>query len=200
MEVGGVLCLMLRIGFVGETGWEIHFPAEYGEYLWNLIIESGRDKGIQAFGVETQRILRLEKKHIIVSVDTDATSNPIESDLAWVVKLDKEDFIGKTAILRTQARGMREKLIGFVVQDAVVPEDGAAIVQNGKPIGRVTSVRFSPVKGKAVGLAWLPANLTNDGQEIFIHVNGHNGHNGQLAKAQIVPDPFYDPEGKRLRM
>ena len=192
-EVGGAPCLMLRIGFVGETGWEIHFPAEYGEYLWDVFLEEGKEFGIQPFGVEAQRILRLEKKHIIVGVDTDATSNPLAADMAWVAKLDKEDFIGKAAILRIQARGLGEKLVGFVMKDSVVPDDGAAIVSSGKPVGRVTSVRFSPVNSKAVGLAWVPAELAGVGHEVHLHVDG------RMVKAEIVPAPFYDPEGKRLR-
>ena len=101
-EVAGVPCLLLRIGFVGETGWEIHFPAEYGEYLWETLMEAGREHGLRPFGVETQRVLRLEKRHVIVGVDTDATSNPLGADMAWVARLDKEDFIGKAALLRAQ--------------------------------------------------------------------------------------------------
>ena len=192
-EVGGVPSLLLRIGFVGEMGWEIHFPAEYGEYLWDAIMEVGKEFGIVPFGVEAQRILRLEKRHIIVGVDTDATSNPISADMFWAAKMDKEDFIGRAAILRIQKYGIREKSVGFVMQDDVVPEDGNAIGLNGKPVGRVTSVRFSPFQGKAVGLAWVPPELSGDGQEIQIHVDG------QVANAQITSNIFYDPEGKRLR-
>ena len=193
-EVGGVPCLMLRIGFVGETGWEIHYPAEYGDYLWDALMEAGEDFGIRPFGVEAQRLLRLEKRHFIAGVDTDATSNPLESDMAWVAKLDKEDFIGKAAILRLQERGMRERLIGFAMEDRVVPEDGAAIVAGGRPVGRVTSVRFSPANGVAVGLAWVPDNMADDGEEIQVQVRG------RPAKARIKSNAFYDSDGKRLRM
>jgi sarcosine oxidase subunit alpha len=193
-EVGGVPCLMLRIGFVGEAGWEIHFPSEYGEYLWDVLMKAGAGLGIRPFGIEAQRLLRLEKRHPIVGVDTDATSNPFEADMAWVAKLDKDDFIGKAAILRVKERGMREKLVGFVMQDTAVPDDGAAIVVNGKPIGRVTSVRFSPASGRAVGMAWVPAEAAKDGQEIQVHARG------RLAKARVVSEVFYDAKGERLRM
>jgi sarcosine oxidase subunit alpha len=185
---------MLRIGFVGETGWEIHFPSEYGEHLWDVLMKAGAGLGIRPFGIEAQRLLRLEKRHPIVGVDTDSTSNPLEADMAWVAKLDKDDFIGKAAILRVKERGMREKLVGFVIQDTTVPEDGAAIVINGKPAGRVTSVRFSPASGRAVGMAWVPAEVANGGQEIQVHING------RLAKAIVVQEAFYDAKGERLRM
>ncbi|MAG36839.1 MAG: aminomethyltransferase, partial [Dehalococcoidia bacterium] len=192
-EVAGVPSIMLRIGFVGETGWEIHFPAEYGEYLWDAILDAGEEFDIRPFGVETQRVLRLEKKHLIVGVDTDATSNVLEADMAWVAKLDKEDFIGKAATLQAQNRDMRERLVGFEMRDEAVPEDGTAIVRNGRPVGRVTSSRYSPVNGRAVGLAWVSQDMAADGQALAMPVNG------RLARAQIVANPFYDPAGKKLR-
>ena len=158
-DVAGVPSIMLRIGFVGETGWELHFPAEYGEHLWDAILDAGREFDIRPFGVETQRVLRLEKRHLIVGVDTDATSNVLEADMAWVAKLDKDDFIGKAATLQAQQRAPREQLVGFEMRDDVVPEDGTALVLDGRPVGRVTSARYSPVNGKAVGLAWVSQGL-----------------------------------------
>ena len=94
-RVADVECILLRIGFVGETGWEIHCPAESGEDLWKALLDAGSEFGIRPFGVEAQRLLRLEKRHVIVGVDTDALTSPYEADMAWTVKLDKPDFIGK---------------------------------------------------------------------------------------------------------
>lgn len=192
-DVAGIPSIMLRIGFVGEVGWEIHYPAEYGEYLWEAILDAGKEFDIRPFGVEAQRLLRLEKKHVIVGVDTDATSNLIEADMAWVAKLDKDDFIGKAATLRAQNREMREKLVGFEMLDATVPVDGTAIVRDGRPVGRVTSSRYSPLKGTALGLAWIPEDLSHDGQVLLMPVDGH------IARAAVVPNPFYDPTGLKLR-
>ncbi|MBI4531499.1 MAG: (2Fe-2S)-binding protein, partial [Candidatus Latescibacteria bacterium] len=78
-SVAGIPALLLRIGFVGEVGYEIHVPAEYGAALWDALIEAGKEFGITPFGVETQRLLRLEKRHVIVGQDTDALSNPLEA-------------------------------------------------------------------------------------------------------------------------
>ena len=192
-EVAGVPSLMLRIGFVGETGWEIHFPAEYGEHVWDAIMEAGEEFDIRPFGVETQRVLRLEKKHVIVSVDTDATSNPIESDLAWVAKLDKDDFIGKAAISRAQDRALREKLVGFIMDEDVLPPDGCVIIADGQPAGRITSVRHSPVNERIIGLAWVSAGLAVAGRTIEMRVDGRQ------ATAKIADEPFYDPAQARLR-
>ena len=191
--VAGVPALLLRIGFVGETGWEIHFPAEYGEHLWDRITEAGREFGIQPFGVETQRLLRLEKKHLIVGQDTDALSNPFEANSGWVVKLDKPDFIGRHALQKLQKKPMRNRLIGFRIKSAFIPEDGNAVAISGKLVGRVTSVRFSPLLNEYVGMAWVQLRYAQEGTEIQLHVDG------KLCPATVVENPFYDPPGVRLK-
>jgi sarcosine oxidase subunit alpha len=192
-EVAGVPALLLRIGFVGETGWEIHVPAEYGEHVWDALMEAGKEFGIAPFGVEAQRILRLEKKHLIVGQDTDALSNPLEADMAWVVKFDKADFIGKRALASVQQRGLRQKLVGFVMRDSTFVEGGSAVAINGKPVGRVASSRLSPYTGKWIGLAWVPMEIAANSTPLQIRVNG------TMVVADVVNAPFYDPEGKRLK-
>jgi sarcosine oxidase, subunit alpha len=191
-RVAGIPALLLRIGFVGETGWEIHLPAECGEYLWDRLLESGREFGCRPFGVEAQRLLRLEKKHVIVGQDTDALSNPYEADMSWIVKLDKEDFVGRHALGNLQRREMRNRLVGFRMSDGVCPQDGNAVLIAGKLAGRVTSARFSPAWNQYVGLAWVPAEYAKEGTRIEVHVDG------RLGAATIVEKPFYDPGGVRL--
>ncbi len=193
-DVAEVPALLLRIGFVGETGWEIHFPAEYGEFLWLKLLEAGKPFDIRPFGVEAQRLLRLEKRHVIVGVDTDALSNPYEAGMAWVAKLEKPDFIGRNALSRQAAAAAEQRLVGFIMNDASLPQDGAAILVGGALAGRVTSARYSPGNGKAVGLAWVSAKSSAAGAEIEIRVNGGT------ARARIVEEAFYDPAGDRLRM
>ena len=191
--VAGIPTIFLRIGFVGETGWELHFPAEYGEYMWDVLMEAGSEFGIAPFGLEAQRILRLEKKHIIVGQDTDAITNPLECDMSWAVRFDKEDFIGRGGLLGVMERGLRNKLVGFVMPDGHVPDDGDPVVMSGAPVGRVTSARLSPTLGKGFGLAWVPAELAKEGEEIRIRVHGKD------VPANVSLQPVYDPEGTRLR-
>ena len=155
--IGGVPAVLLRIGFVGETGWEIHCPAESADQVWQQLVAAGEEFGIEAFGVEAQRLLRLEKRHVIVGVDTDALTNPYEAGLGWAVKLDKEDFVGKSLLAQAAKNQTREKLVGFILNEAGLPKDGAAIVMNGRPAGRVTSSRFSPIQNGAIGLAFVVA-------------------------------------------
>ena len=192
-NVARVPTLLLKIGFVGETGWELHFPSEYGEHMWDALMEAGEEFGIAPFGLEAQRILRLEKKHIIVGQDTDAVSNPLESDMGWVVKFDKEDFIGRGGLMGVQERGLQNKLVGFTMGDDTVPEDGDPIMVDRRPVGRVTSARLSPTMGKGFGLAWVPVDMSEDGSEIHVRMDGRD------VPARVTLEAFYDPEGKRLR-
>jgi sarcosine oxidase subunit alpha len=183
----------LRIGFVGETGWELHVPAEFGSSVWRALLEAGEEFGIRPFGVEAQRLLRLEKRHVIVGVDSDALTGPYDAGMAWTVTLDKADFVGRTALRRAAEENPRDLLVGFVMQDDLVPDDGAAIVVDGKPAGRVTSARFSPGAKAGIGLAWVPRELSAEGTPLQVHVRG------RMAKAIVRHAAFYDPEGKRLR-
>ena len=193
-EVAGAPAVLLRIGFVGEMGWEVHVPADYGVHVWRSVLAAGKTHGILPFGVETQRVLRLEKKHVIVGVDTDALSNPYEADMPWVTKLEKQDFIGKASLETLRSAAANERLIGFtMLEDDKVPEDGSSVVLDGRPAGRVTSARYSFVNGTAVGLAWVSAELAEEGREIKVRVEG------KPARARIQQAAFYDPEGRRLR-
>jgi sarcosine oxidase subunit alpha len=192
-DIAGVPAIILRIGFVGELGYEIHVPSHYGLYVWEAIIEAGNEFSLTPFGVEAQRLLRLEKKHLIPGVDTDALSNPLEADLPWIVKLDKPDFVGRQSLARATARGARNRLVGFRIDSGQVPEPPALVIHDGKLGGRVTSCSFSPAAGCAVGLAWVPSAVSRNGDRIHIQVDG------QTVAAVVQDEPFYDPAGKKLR-
>jgi sarcosine oxidase subunit alpha len=194
-EVAGVPCLILRIGFVGEVGYEIHFPAAQGEHLWNALLDAGRRDGLKPFGLEPQRLLRLQKMHILVGQDTDSESNPFGAAMPWIVKLDKEqDFIGRWALERFAEQPSETALVGFTLADGQVPTEGAAVLRDGEgPMGQVTSARYSPQLGKVIGMAWVPAALAKDGAGVTI------ADNGRRLAAEVVTKPFYDPDGEVLR-
>jgi sarcosine oxidase, subunit alpha len=194
-EVAGVPSLILRIGFVGEVGYEIHFPAAHGEHLWDALLEAGAEHGLRPFGLEPQRLLRLQKMHILVGQDTDSESTPFGAAMPWIVKLDKEDdFIGKWALERFAEEPPETALVGFTLADGDVPTEGAAVLpHDGSPMGQVTSARWSPQLGKTIGMAWVPAELAQDGASVTI------SDNGRRLRAQVVTKPFYDPDGEVLR-
>ena len=193
-RIADIPALMLRIGFVGEMGYEIHVPAEYGTALWNGIMEAGQSYGIAPFGVDTQRLLRLEKKHVIIGQDTDALSNPLEADMSWIVHFKKRDFIGKAALQRIQQRGLQNKLVGFIMNEEARVEDGCSIVQNGQSVGRVTSFRYSPTVDSGIGMAWVPQAMGADSTPLLIHTATGN------ASASVHNQPFYDPDSVKLKI
>jgi sarcosine oxidase, subunit alpha len=193
-QIAGVPSLILRIGFVGELGYELHFPSPYGEHVWNSILTAGEDFGIRPFGLEPQRILRLEKMHILVGQDTDSESNVLEANMPWIAKLDKDDFVGKWSLEHVQDRGLQDLLVGFEMEDGKVPLEGAQVVLEGtRPIGRITSSRWSPELRKVIGMAWVPSELAEEGRSFLVTVDGG------FERASVRLRPFFDPDGERLR-
>ena len=185
-QVAGVDALLLRIGFVGEVGYEIHFPAAYGEHVWDALVAAGA----RPFGLEPQRVLRLQKLHVIVGQDTDSESTPYGAAMPWIVKLDKdEDFIGRWALEHAAEHPAEYALVGFTMANGHVPTEGAVVL----PGGQVTSSRRSRQLGKVIGMAWVPSAQASDGATITI------SDAGARHTATVTTAPFYDPEGKVLR-
>jgi sarcosine oxidase, subunit alpha len=187
--VAGVPCLILRIGFVGELGYEIHCPAAQAEPLWDAIAAAG----VRPFGLEPQRVLRLQKLHVLVGQDTDSESTPYAAAMPWIVKLDKEgDFIGRWALEHLGERDPSSALVGITL--AELPLEGAAVLDAaGEPAGRVTSARRSPQLDQVIGLAWVPAALAVDGAGVTI------SDGGRRLPATVTTRPFFDPAGAVLR-
>jgi sarcosine oxidase, subunit alpha len=184
IPVAGVTCLALRIGFVGELGYELHCAATDAGQVWDALVAAGATP----FGLEAQRVLRLEKGHVIVGQDTDSESNLLSARMQWTIKDDKPDFVGKWAIPHL---AVHERLIGFTM-DALPPE-GAQVVSDGRISGRVTSSRVSERVGSVVGLAWVDPKSAEDGATIGIRIDG------AVHVAKVTLAPFYDPEGALLR-
>jgi sarcosine oxidase subunit alpha len=199
--VVGVPAIILRIGLTGELGYEIHVPAGYGLYLWETLMAAGKPFGIIPFGVEAQRIMRLEKGHFIVSQDTDGLTDPFMADLEWAVKMDKPTFTGRPSLVRAQRRGITQKLVGYEMLDPnLVPEEANQIVVKNpnwpiglEIIGRITSARYSPTLKKSIGLCWLPVERSQPGSQFTVRILG------ELHTGRVIPLPFYDPEGVRLK-
>ena len=136
-SVAGIPARLLRVGFVGELGYEIHVPASQGEALWDALMAAGGTAGIKPFGVEAQRVLRLEKGHIIIGQDTDGLTHPLEADMAWAIAKNKPYFMGGRSIALQTERPLTRKLVGFTLEDpaAPVPEECYLTVRNGTIVG-----------------------------------------------------------------
>jgi sarcosine oxidase subunit alpha len=191
ITVAGVECLAMRLGFVGELAYELHFPASQSEHLWKALLEAGEEWDIRPFGLMAQRLLRLEKGHIIVSQDTDFETTPWKVGMQWAVKMDKPDFVGKAALRRHQSRTDRELLVPWrMAVGNACPEEGSTVTINGQLAGRVTSAWQSPVLGHPIGLAWVRGENARPGASIMVGGSPATVHEGHA---------FYDPEGEKLR-
>ncbi|MFP5343895.1 MAG: 2Fe-2S iron-sulfur cluster-binding protein [Candidatus Limnocylindria bacterium] len=195
--VAGVPTVILRIGFVGELAYELHAPADRAAHLWDALMAAGAGAGIVPFGVEAQRVLRLEKQHAIVGQDTDALSDPRGAAMSWLIKGDRPDFIGRDTLAALAEHGPRDVLVGFEMVGTAVPAEGSAVVRDGRPIGRVTSSKWSPTLERAIGLAWVPADQAVEDQPLTIRLGA--GRVGASAPAVVRTRPFYDPAGERVR-
>ena len=193
-HVAGIPARLLRVGFVGELGYEIHVPASCGEALWDALIEAGQSHGIRPFGVEAQRLLRLEKGHIIVGQDTDGLTTPEEADMAWAVSGRKPFFVGARSIEIQGRREAARKLVGFILAepDASAPEECCLVIRDGNIAGRITSAMRSPTIGRVIGLAFVQPDQAESGIRFDIR-----RPNGELVPALIAKIPFYDPENAR---
>jgi sarcosine oxidase subunit alpha len=191
--LAGIPVRILRVGFVGEAGYEIHCPSGYGEALWDTLMAAGKPHGLKPFGVEAQRILRLEKGHIIVGQDTDGLTNPVEAGMDWALAKKKPFYVGKRSIEMQIAKGVTRRLVGFTTSGSgPLPKDCHLVIKDGDIVGRITSVVKSPSLGKVIGLAYLPPAMAEPGQNFEIRVDG-----GVMIQAEVVPTPFYDPDNAR---
>ncbi|MGB1237696.1 MAG: FAD-dependent oxidoreductase [Pseudomonadales bacterium] len=195
-DVAGIPARLLRVGFVGELGYEIHVPASCGEALWDALMEAGAQFDIKPFGVETQRLLRLEKGHIIVSQDTDGMSHPGELSLAWAVSRKKPFFVGSRSVEIVMAQAQTRKLVGFTLEgSAERPKEGHLVLSGDTVTGNVTSCEYSPSVGKTVGLAFAAVADATPGSQIEIRVDS-----GAIVRAQVVNLPFYDADNARQEL
>ena len=189
-------CVLWRIGFTGELSYELHVPAGYGLHAWEALLAAGADLGVAAFGVEAQRILRLEKGHFIVGQDTDGLTRGFSAGIDWAIKLDKDDFAGKPELAWQLAESAGMRLVGLQPADpAVVPEECSLIMSGDHIAGRVTSSRMSPALGRSVCLAQVEAESAAPGTEVTVRLVS-----GRLIRALVMPQHAHvDPGGERLR-
>ena len=193
--VAGTAAILMRVGFVGELGFEIHVPAACGQHVWTALMDAGRQRGIRPFGVEAQRQLRLEKGHLIVSQDTDALTNPDEADVGWAIGKNKSFFIGSRSLEVARKRALTRRLVGIAFASewrGPGPEECHLIISNGEIAGRITSIAHRSTLGYPIALAMVRPELSDVGTTLEVRVD-----DGSLVPAEVVKLPFYDPENSR---
>ncbi len=190
-------CFMWRIGFTGELSYELHVPAGYGLHVWETLFEAGTDLGVAPFGLEAQRIMRLEKGHFIVGQDTDALTKAHSTGMDSLIKLDKDDFAGKPELTWTANIDTPRIVAIQTVDPTEVPTEASQIVRHGtnEILGRITSSRMSPTLNRSICLGQVPAFMATGGTELTIVMT-----DGRRIKARVTDHhAHYDPQGERLR-
>ncbi|MBX3016214.1 MAG: glycine cleavage system aminomethyltransferase GcvT [Caldilineaceae bacterium] len=188
-ELAGVPTLFGRTGYTGEDGFELYFPATHAVQVWQTLLETGQADGLLPCGLAARDSLRFEACMPLYGHEIDATINPLEARLGWVISWDTE-FIGRTALLKTKLEQPQRLLIGFEMVDRAVPRDHYAIAIEGNVVGYVTTGMKSPTLDRFLGLGYVPRTSTKLGTAIEILVRG------QPKKARIVKRPFYQPRYK----
>jgi sarcosine oxidase, subunit alpha len=190
-------CFMWRIGFTGELSYELHVPAAYGLHVWDTLMVRGADLGVAPFGVEAQRIMRLEKGHLIVGQDTDGLTKGFSAGLDWAIKLDKDDFVGKPELVWQHRVNGDMRLVGLrPVDGKEVPPEASQIVEGRNTIvGRITSSRMSPTLGRSICLGFVAPHLAEPGTVVTVQLPDR-----RRVDATVQPQlAHFDPEGVRLR-
>jgi sarcosine oxidase subunit alpha len=189
-------CVLWRIGFTGELSYELHVPASYGLHVWETLLARGQDLGAGPFGVEAQRILRLEKGHLIVGQDTDGLTRGFSAGLDWAIKLDKDDFAGQPELAWQAASADYPHLVGLQpVDGTVVPPEASQIVEGSSIAGRITSSRLSPALGRSICLAQVAAHLAAPGTQVEVLLP-----DGRRIPARVIEGlAHFDPGGERMR-
>jgi 4-methylaminobutanoate oxidase (formaldehyde-forming) len=193
--IGNVPVRMLRVTYVGELGWEIYCPTEYGLGLWRTLWEAGRPHGIVAAGYRAIDSLRLEKGYRIWGADITPDETPYEGGVGFCVKLDKEGgFIGREALIEAKERGPRTLLRCLTLEDPHSIALGNEPVRVGGEIcGRVTTGGYGYTVERSIAYAYLPPEAAEPGTPIEVEIFG------KWIPGEIATEPLFDPNGERIR-
>jgi len=191
-------CIAWRIGFTGELSYEIHVPSGHAVHVWEQLLSQGRDLGVGPFGLEAQRIMRLEKGHFIVGQDTDGLSKAPVTGLTPLLKLDKDDWAGLPEVAWTLESGDHPVIVACQPDDgSIVPEEASQILRAGTTeiVGRITSSRMSPTLERSICLAQVTREFASAGTSLeVLLVDGR-----RITATVMEHHAHFDPEGERLR-
>jgi 4-methylaminobutanoate oxidase (formaldehyde-forming) len=193
ITVGAAPVLAIRIGYVGELGWELHIPTEFAGHVYETLLAAGEAQGIRDVGYRAIESLRLEKGYVYWSADVTPDYTPYEAGLGFRVHLkSKGDFLGRVALEQQKAAGVARRLCTFTVDDAMPVFGGETILRDGKVVGLVSSAGFTTTLGKTVLYGYLPKEHF-DAETFDIEAFGEH------YRAQRAEGPLYDPDNARLK-
>ncbi|TET20177.1 MAG: glycine cleavage system aminomethyltransferase GcvT, partial [Candidatus Cloacimonadota bacterium] len=184
-KVAGKECMLSRTGYTGEDGFEIYCSNKDGVDFWGDVLQAGEEFDIEPVGLGARDLLRLEMKYCLYGNDIDETTTPLEAGLSWITKLDKEDFMGKQALVKQKEAGIKRRLICFKMNEKAMPRQHYEIYKDDKKIGYVTSGNFSPSVNSFIGLGYVNVPFHKSGTDISIDIRGSR------KTAIVVKPPFY---------
>lgn len=194
ITVGDVPVRALRVTYVGELGWELYCPTEYGLGLWRTIWEAGREHGIVAGGYRAIDSMRLEKGYRVWGADITPDETPFEGGVGFCVKLDKGEFVGREALLAAREDGPRQKLACITLEDPRSIALGNEPVRiDGGVVGRVTTGGYGYTVERSIAYAYLPAALAVPGTAVAIEIFG------RWVEGEVAAEPLLDQAGERIR-
>jgi aminomethyltransferase len=184
-RVGQIPALVSRTGYTGEDGYELYVAPDHASGLWEMLMVEGEKRGLVPAGLGARDTLRLEAAMALYGHELDRTTTPWEAGLAWVVKLDKGDFIGRDALVAQKEAGVERKLVGFELEGRGIARQDHKVLAGGEEVGVVTSGTWSPTFEKALGMAYVGVDHAAVGGALEIEVRGRR------IAARVVEMPFY---------
>ena len=173
---------LARTGYTGEDGFEVMVAPEVGQDLWRSLLASG----VVPCGLGARDTLRLEAAMSLYGQDMDDSTTHLEAGLGWLVHLDsKDDFIGRSILVQQKQAGVAKRLVGIEMQGRNIARHGYPVLYQGQVVGEVTSGTLAPTLGRAIGLAYVPPELSKLDQPLEVEIRG------KLYPATVVKKPFY---------
>ena len=194
--VADVPAFVSRTGYSGELGYELFYPRDYAEHVWDAVMAAGEEFGIAPCGLGALRSVRMEKKFPLYGLDLNETTSPLEASLGWTVRFDKGEFVGRAALLRQRDDGVTRRLVGIAFDGTgFVPKAGDRVELDGRPVGSVTSSDIGHALGKALAMGYLQPVAAVDGTSVRVSA----AETGDSADGVVHTRAFYDPNRKRVR-
>jgi 4-methylaminobutanoate oxidase (formaldehyde-forming) len=194
IRVRGFDVLAARVTYVGELGWELYVSRERAEPIWDALIEAGRPFGLEVGGYKVLDSLRLEKGYRYYGMDVTPLENPYEAGLGFCVKLDKGEFIGRSALAEAKAGGLQRRLCTITVggQEYLPLFGGEAVTMDGEIVGRLRSAGYGFSLGRNIAYTYLPTTKAKPGLRLQVELFGDH------VDGEVAPDVLYDPKGVNL--
>lgn len=186
----GVDALVARTGYTGEKGYEIYMPHSIASKVWNAMLATAPQTGMKPIGLGARDTLRLEAGYLLYGNDMNDTVTPLEAGIAWAVRMETDDFIGKSVLARQKAEGLTRHLMCFVMQDSAIPRHDMEVFVGGERVGKVMSGSALPTVGGAGGMALLDPRRVKEGDTVELDVRG------KRKAAKIVKRPLYQAKVK----